>query len=657
VSVPPRRIAAVLFAAALATLARGWSLTWDPDALPSWDPAMYMVEAMELRQAVLSGDLWLAARLAARPDVHPPLHSALLALWMMPFGTGLFAARAFAAFATVVTLVLTVALGRAVAREPEEGLVVGAGAALLTAVGFEQLAMASCPMTEATATPVALAVILLALAGGDAARDRLLLGGAVLVSGLVRYNLPPMLVLPILAAEAWNRRGFDRRLLLVPLPTLVFFAAWQLCYPELGRFVWTFVENRTSGVPFWSVENLAWAPLQLTRLYLQSWLITLPLLALFGLSLLRGGPPRVVHAWVLFGFAAVTIHPYKLTRNLAGLLPAFYAAALAALPPVAGPMALRVLAALVLVAAGWQHGKALGRVAERSDFRRDEAVSAVLAFVERQATLPETWVLGTVFRIPPGLVEWWLRTRVPGTVPNLETRLFGETVRGVASDAWSEDYRTHVDSVLLAPERRDRTTWITLAIEAGSRFWDQPKAFGNHYARAFSESGQATEIDRLELTAEGLTARAWRVGGVPRADAPQAAGPPPWKLFGERPELATPSADGRGWTLTEASPKLQACGAELPWTGAGIAEVDLTWADVTGKAWMHLRPLDAQDRLVPAADGTSAILFAGPFTGSGDEPRRVRLRYPEGTAKVRPCLMLDGVTGTLQVRELRIVPP
>ena len=655
-TLPPRRIAAVLFAAALVTVARGWWLTWDPEALPSWDPAMYMVEAMQLRAAVLAGDLWLAARLAARPDLHPPLHSALLGLWMIPFGTGLLAARAYAAFMMVVSLVLTVALGRTVAREAEEGLLVGAGAALLTAVGFEQLAMVGCPMTEATATPVALAVLLLAFRLGDSARDRLLLGGAVLVSGLVRYNLPPMLAVPILAAEAWNRR--TRRLWLVPLPTVAFFVLWQLCYPELGRFIWTFVENRTSDVPFWSLENLAWVPLQITRIYLQSWLITLPLFALFGLSMLRGGPIRLVHAWVVVGFGALTVHGYKLTRNLAGLLPGFYAAALAALPPIAGPMAPRILGALVLLAAGWQHGTALGRLEERSDFRRDETVSAVLAFVERQATLPETWVLGTVFRIPPGLVEWWLRSRVPATHPNLETRLFGDKVRGIASDAWSEAYRTHVDTVLLAADRRERTTWITLEIDRASRFWDQPKAFGNNYARALRESGQATEVDRLEVTADRLTVRAWRVGGVPMADATKAvAGPAPWKLYGEHREVATPSPDGRGWTLAESSPKLQACGAEIPWTGAGIAEVELTWTDVVGKAWMHLRPMDAGDRLLTGPDGASAILFAGPFTGSGAGPRRVRLTYPEGTAKVRPCLMFDGVTGTVQVAEVRIVPP
>lgn len=698
----------VLFAvvaaiAVAASLSHAYSLAYAPDGLPTWDPAGYLVEAVKIHASLVAFDVLGVLKGLTKPDLHPPLHSGLLAFWLAIFGNTMDAARAYPVFCFVVSLGLLGWIGhRAV---PGRGLEAGLGAALLTALGSGNLELLTSPMTESTGLVTQLLALGLAVHWADRrdARAQLGVGLAVLAASLVRFNMAPMLLVPLYVHHVWRNRGdrealVDPRILLWAAPTLVGFAAWQLARPDLFGYIEKFFENRSSGLTFWSVENLLFVPLAVHRAYLP-WLGA----ALF-LPFLVGLVPRRaaaeapsgaglgrLQAYVIVGFAALTWHDFKISRNLATALPVFYLCALAPLATIrlaAGP-ALGFAALLGLCGYGaWQHTVTLADIAKRTDFQPDPVAHEALGFIQKHAaTRDQAWVTGWVFRLSPNLIDYWLRVNGVTAKLRLDQQLFGTQTRTGVEATWTEEYATWTAEVPLAPEHRERTTYITIETAPGTRYYDQWKAFGNFYARAFAEQTLVPEVDRLEFVDEGLTLRVYRLGDEPSAAtlAARDTGPKPeddvsvtlpealapifretfgnkaraWTTFPpDTKDAVTLVREGSALEVRVETPQkaLQVCNtaATAP-ASAFQAVLNATTTDAKGRIFVHYRGMGEDGVLQKLEGGAPDITHAGPLVEGRNVVAKAVTLGPS-SPKLRVCFILDGVTGTLRLEDLALYP-
>lgn len=338
--------------------------------LPSLDMADYLSRALRIRGAWLNEGLGGAWRELSTADVHPPGHPLLLALW---FGLG---ARGIAQACWLTTLELGLALaalvglGRALDRE--RGAWAGLLAAGMTVLSGEHQRLAAATMTEALALCITtLALWALAAHARDGGPKRALAAGVLIAAaGLVRYNIPPMLVAPALVAWTLDRLRRPRELLRIdPLlwvaPTALLLAGWWMVEPKLFVAIGRFLTNVDSGLDPWSAENLLWTP----RSFAEHYTLSDPLAALWALAALLGlaaawrpgawkhaGEPsfsavRLVQLFAIVGLVAITLHPYKLSRTLHGVVPFVYlvgALPLTRLPlPRSLPLRLGLLATLI----------------------------------------------------------------------------------------------------------------------------------------------------------------------------------------------------------------------------------------------------------------------------------------------------------------------
>jgi hypothetical protein len=694
--------AVVAALAVAASLSHAYTLAYAADGLPTWDPAGYLLEAVKLQQSFSSFDLWGIVKGLTKPDLHPPLHSGLLGLWLTVFGNTMDAARAYPIACFVVSLGLLGWIGhRAI---PGRGLEVGLGAAVLTALGSGNLELLTSPMTESTGLLTQLLALGLAVTWADRrdARAQLYIGIAIFAASLVRFNMAPMLLVPLYVHHAWrNFRDkdalLDPRVLLWAAPTLVGFAVWQLARPDLFGFVQKFFENRSSGLEFWSVENLLFVPLATHRAYLP-WLGALLYVPfLIGLVPWKRAPGAVdtpsgaglgrLQAYVIVGFAALTWHDFKISRNLATALPVFYLCALAPLATIrlsAGPVvALGGLLGLCGYGA-WQHTTTLADLAKRTDFQPDPVAHEALHFIERHAREREqVWVTGWVFRLSPNLIDYWLRVNGVSAKVRLDQQLFGTQTRTGVEASWTEEYAKWAEEFAMAPEHRDRTTYITIETAPGTRYYDQWKAFGNFYARAFAEQKLLPEVDRLEMVDEGMTLRVYRAGGTPSEAtlAGQDSAPTPADDAGViLPEGLTPiaretfHARARKWTafppvgkdkvelvregsalevrVKEAQASLQICNAvDAAPAQRFTAVLNASTAGVDGKVFVHFRGMGADAALQKLPDGAFDITHAGPL-GPGSNAIVKEVSLGPTSPQLRVCVMLDGTTGTIRLEDL-----
>lgn len=712
-------------ALAAAVLWHAWSVEWSPDGLPTWDSAGYLLEAVRFRDDMAGLNLLALLKDVTRPDLHPPLHSFCLALWLLVAGNTLWAARVYPALALAFGLVWVAALGSRMHRR--WGWEIGAAAALLAALGVENLKLLSTPMTESTTLPFQFAALYLAARFVDRtdARSRALVGVAILAATLVRYNLGPMLAAPLLAHHGWrHRRGLvdpaARKALLDPgvllwlAPTLAAFAVWQLVRPDLAENIQKFLENRASGIPFWSAENLLWVPLQTQAAYLGSWSVVGGLFLAFTFALL----PARVRAWgseavpeeserlvqwvVIAGFVALTLHDFKIVRNLAPVLPAFY---LVALVPVASlrwparvpPFVPRLasLGAVVLVRLGWQAQVTDDRLVQGADFRPDAPVRQALDFLVDQAGHRDRlWVVGYMFRLSPGLIEYWMKTHGVTARLELEQPRYGEQTRTGVDSSWNEQYATFVQDKMLAADKLDETTFVTIATAPGTHYFDDWKAYGNNYARAFAEQAKVPEVDRLAFVDLGLTLRVYRTNEAVSARSASAAATSltaeddagltlpaaaplyrdamrgdaaTWLLYPPDAFQAVPvdrSGGALRLTIPSALPKLQLCDTSRPdpappaggRAGAVRAVFNVEAEGLQGRAWVHLRGMDAQSGLQTAANGAPDIAQAGPLA-AGAQAVEVDFTPGPTTTHIRACFVLDGAVGTVVVKDYALYSP
>lgn len=692
-------VALLLAALAVATVARAAVLTWSPDGVPTWDAAMYLLDALKLEERLSAGDAVGFLKELTRPDLHPPGHKLALATWMAVAGTAQDPARLYATAALLAGLALCLPLGRRLA--PGSGWVVGAGGALLTALGLGQLDLVTNPMTEATALPVTLAALLGLAAGAHRVdlRARAAAGFWVLAGSLVRYNLGPMLLAPLVlhhAVEAaqGRRRWVEASLLAWVAPTAVAFGGWQLLRPDLAANIQRFVQNRSSGLEFWSAANLLWVPRTIEGTFHTAWWVTVPVLALFlvGLRPRKDLPAEAASArlllqlYVLVAFGVLTLHDFKVDRNLIPVLPALSLLALASVDRL---LALRPWVALagILPFFAWQHAVSVPEVARRADFRPDAVVHEVLDFLVRQGEArPRTWVVGWVFRLSPALIEYTFRSRGVPTRLELDQRLFGEQTRTGVDAPWNDQYPAFVLDTMLAEKDRSNTTWVTIETVPGTRYFDGWKSFGNHYARAFAEQAVVPEVDRLHLVDAGLLVRAYRLGEAPSEatrvaldDAPRPeddvgvslpaevlhrdplrGGGPSWTLY--PPEALGPVTVTRGPSsvrldIPTAQPRLQLCDRPRPLPVRPVrAVLHLATEGLQGRAWVHLRGMDDREALQYDAEKRPDITQVGPLAPGVQRLDAVASPFPS-TTRLRACLVLDGVTGAVVVDDYALVAP
>ena len=361
-------------AAVAAGVHQGWRATWLPHGIPSLDVADYLVSALALRDAWLASDPAAFASAMLAPNVHPPLHPLVLAAWTLVRGASIASAAEVAALTWVAALGALIWLGHR--AHPIYGRWAGLAAAALTAASVEHQRLSAAPMTE----NLALLALLLAL-GAASTRAGLVAGACVCLAALVRYNLAPMLVVPIVIAhvvESRNARRSFRGLALTMLPTLAVLVAWTAARPELPSFLGSFFRNVDSGLPTWSAENLAWLPTAFALGYTGNTAVAAGVGVLLLASAASWTPEarkddarrveRLLQVFVLTAVVAITVHPYKLTRVLHGVVPVAYLVAtltvaraanalpLARLPVVAGALGLALLLHRANGAAG-RHGR------------------------------------------------------------------------------------------------------------------------------------------------------------------------------------------------------------------------------------------------------------------------------------------------------------
>lgn len=672
----------ILAFAVAASVWRARSATGSDDGLPTWDSAGYLLSAETFREKLVATDWSGALQHLLKPDLHPPLHTAFLGLFLALFGNSFAVARAWPTLCFVVSLGLITELGRRLVRDG--GLAVGLGAALLTALGLGNLTLLATPMTESTGLWTELLALLVAVHVADRrdAGAQLGLGAAVLAATLVRFNMAPMLLAPLYLQHAWRfrrslRELLDPRTLLWAAPTVVALVAWQLERPELSHNIEKFFENRSSGLAFWSAENLLWVPLSLHSAYLP-WLGPLLLVPFFaGLRTETSPGMRRLQLFVLVSFAALTWHDFKITRNLATVVPVYY---LTALAPLARLSWRRGAVALTLALSGcaygaWQHATTLVDLPTKSDYLPDPTVRAALEFIQAQGSQTRnTWVVGWVFRLSPGLIDTWMRMHDAPTKVRLEMPNFGEETRTGVNSPWSAEYPAYVQEKMFTPALLGSTTYVAIDVAPGSRYYDGWKSFGAHYARALREQTVVPEVDHLDFPDAGLTLRVYRAGGAtaardvaapvaeptarpssPPTAPPEPAAPlaaaPGWALFPpDAPGVTLDTTAGVVVTTTAAAPHVQACGPTLPYSGTMRALVRARPAGVQGRGWVHLRAMDAAGKLV----APGAIVQVGPLTGDTPVDVQRPLPFPEGTTSVKPCLVLDNVEGTVTLESLSL---
>jgi len=679
------------------------TLAYAPDGLPTWDPAGYLLEAVKIHASVVSGDVWGVVKGLTKPDLHPPLHSGLLAVWLVLAGNTMDAARLYPLVCFIGSLGLLAWIGhRAV---PGRGLEVGLVAALFTAFGSGNLELLTSPMTESTGLLSQLLALGLGVhwANRKDARAQLGIGVAILAASLVRFNMAPMLLVPLYVHHVWRYRTdrdalIDPRVLLWAAPTLVGFGVWQLGRPDLYEYIQKFFENRSSGLAFWTVENLLFVPLAAHRAYLP-WLgaaLFLPfLVGLVPRSLAAGTDPAQaglgrLQSYVIVGFAALTWHDFKISRNLATALPVFYLCAVAPLATLRlakGP----IVAFVSLLTAGtaygaWQHTVTLADLAKRTDFQPDPIAREAIDFIRGHAAERDNaWVTGWVFRISPNLIDYWLRVNGVSAKLRLDQQLFGTQSRTGVDAPWSDEYRTWTEETVLAPALRDQTTYVTIETQPGTRYFDQWKAFGNHYARAFAEQTLVPEVDRLEFVDAGLTVRVYRTGDTPSAAtlAARETGPTPEDDLGvSLPAGLTPIAretfhgKARKWTLyppvdpsqvelvregsalevrvKTAQKALMVCNAVAAAPASAFtAVVNATTTDLSGRVFFHFRGMGADDTLQKLPGDAFDITHAGPLAPGANVLTKPVALGPT-SPKLRVCAMLDGVTGTVRLDDIAL---
>jgi len=347
-------LAALITAAWLVVRARQLHVTVAD--LPSGDASYYIAQALALRALLLGGELGALFERLTWPELHPPLHPLLLALWSLLVGTGQELLRFGGAAAASIALVLGLPLlGRSTAGS--RGTAAGLVAGLIVLAGpFQASHLFTC-MTEPTTLLVGVGFLVLAARSmeRDTPGTWLLAGAALALTGLARFSGPLLLAPPLLAADLLLRwrtplRQRAARWACWLAPTVLVFCLWWALEPALPRAIAAFLvtaQPKGAGAVGWlwlpwayaarSIGSAPMAAILLGALIagLLPWLHRddVPLERQLGPLHLQLTPLRrpgllLIQIAALIGALALSAHPFKLTRNLATVAPLITLAAL-----------------------------------------------------------------------------------------------------------------------------------------------------------------------------------------------------------------------------------------------------------------------------------------------------------------------------------------
>jgi hypothetical protein len=108
-------------------------------------------------------------------------------------------------------------------------------------------------------------------------------------------------------------------------------------------------------------------------------------------------------------------------------------------------------------------------------------------------------------------------------------------------------------------------------------------------------------------------------------------------------------------TIPQAQPTLQVCGPVPANPGPFRAVLNAKTEDLKGRAWLHLRGMDAEGAL-QYASGNPDIVQLGPLPANADRVYERDVTLGPTSTHVKLCLVLDGATGTVELEDVALVP-
>lgn len=549
----------LLFAAlSVATIGVARLTYVDPQQIANGDAGLYTLQALRFRELLLAGDLRGVLELASLPLLRPPLHPLALGVWTALFGAEHAVVRLYGVFAAGLGLALCVGLARRVERDA--GLWLGLGCVTVIAAGPLTMQMAFTPMTEPTALVGLAGALAVAMVNhhrpGWAAA--LATGCAVALAGLVRYNFWLMLPAALLAHHVWeHRRGLwdvaaraallDRTRWLWVAPSLMLALVWQISdrrfLGQLALFLVNRGDNNGAGALSWN--NLMWVPRTLYPFGLNVQGAGYALMVLFALGLLpalldrelrrvlRLGAIefelslstqpalRLMQSWVVVGLVALTLHPFKIIRNLYWMMP--FVALCTVLPyartrvrgGAAGPIVAGLFAALFAGRVTWQLVNRPAFTEDPTYFSNEEVRSALSRLEANLQGADTLAVIGWYAPLEPHVFEIWLRDR------GQPTRVVVDWMPGAGFDSDQRELflvppgqQTRLVE-LLEPARAVTTTFVI--VEVGAReAQSSPTPFevnGNAYQATVQLAGLGlVEVEQVQLSRARLMLHVWRAG-------------------------------------------------------------------------------------------------------------------------------------------------
>jgi len=401
----------------------GWDTSrWRDGEIPTYDVADYLLRAEHFRRALGDGELSAFGRLLLDSDVHPPGLPVALAIWSLFCQPGFAGASVFSAIISTLNLLLTVALAYR-CLPTVGGLLAGAAGVAVISASPLHASLFAVPMTEPLSLFWVLSTLALASARESVARD-VAVAVAILLGTLTRYNLAPMLLIPV-AVVATARALEERRLTPVRVPVLAactvsaYFGAWYAMNPAMVDGVSRFFRNVDSGIPLVSRANLQWLWDALAGDVAASFPVAT--FALLGLACAAVRPARtssrLLVAFTVVALAALLWHRYKLGRNLYSVAPVWIIAASTGLAGVFRER-LRDWVGLGLVGLAIPHALSVrGQPAETARYYTEDRHlrHALEAITEAALGSDRVIVAGAHRELSKHLIELWLGAYAPST--------------------------------------------------------------------------------------------------------------------------------------------------------------------------------------------------------------------------------------------------
>ena len=487
-----------------------------------WDMSHHLLGAMQLSHGtgdVLAGDLY------------PPGHSILLGSWFAVWGDDLGSWRVF----LLVSLVMCVLSLRvcSLALAPGDRLAfLVAGSCLLLATPAV-LTLASTFLLEVPSATLALAACggLAWLARAETPRQRILgavaAGASMAATLLTKYNvgLPLLPAAGVLAVWLWVREAKRPQSVAVLAAATAAGGAWVLFLTlqhQGWRFFFAFAENRANTLDLGTFARLY----RYVRIYANQYTVHAEMGGLVVLLAIVAGWRRpqaltlVATTYVLITLAALSRHPYVLSRNLFAaavvltMLAGIGAAAiwrdlLQPRPPVARAVAVAagLLATVMLTQAAAIAHERVDDCYPGDDGGLREASDFLAAELARPGSCR---LVGTFNELSGGwarvLAEREYRSSAPPPL-RIEFPYPLERLRTGRDPRPDPAYEETVEHWLAGPENRV----ITIEVAKGSRWWSDGyrryASWKQNYIDALVHQPELQEVRSLETADAGLRLR------------------------------------------------------------------------------------------------------------------------------------------------------